>query len=94
MKVLILLMSVLMATTAMASGSPDSFVIAGKLIKAGEKYEVRSNDGDTEIGSVKTVRCQSNGAGLAVVELKNGKVYEIEYAPWDVGCSIVRPTSK
>ena len=94
MKILTLLAIVLLSTSAMASDNSSSFVFHGKLIEAGSKYETFASDGTSNNGLVKSAICQTNGAGLAVVELNNGEVYEIEYAPWDVNCSRVRPTSQ
>jgi len=94
MKVFILLTTMLMATAAIASDNSQTFVFAGKLIQAGDSYQVQGHDGITKSGSFKTVKCQPNGTGLAVVQLSNGNLYEIEYAPWDVNCSVVRPTSR
>lgn len=94
LKKIALLATLLLSTSAMASDNSSSFVFHGTLIKAGDKYETFASDGTRNKGSIRSATCQDNGAGLAIVELNNGKVYEIEYAPWDVNCSRVRPTSR
>ena len=74
-----------------ATEATDSITVAGHEIKVGDTFEFGLEGLDNiKSGVVQEVRCESNGTGLVILRVQDGRILEIEYSPRDSDCGGTR----